>query len=132
MVSHSRPDLDVSIMPAAFSEHTPAPPGLPRMSRRGFVVSPAQAAQMSSRASLRKCVETMSTLFAQGRYTTMAIIANDPGKYYTLLTPDELETKTARARPGHDRLILHCTKGELESILKSEQQNLFPNNEGRT
>ena len=86
---------------------------------------------MSHRASLKGCVNLMGVLFAQERYDKLAIIANDAGKYYTLLTPGELEVKTRRSRLGADRLILHCTRGEFRSIIHNAQTNMFPELTGR-
>jgi hypothetical protein len=67
----------------------------------------------------------MISLFTQHRYDKLAITCNPKGKYYTLLTVPELETKSKLAVIGSDRLVLYCTFGELKSILQNEQLNLL-------
>jgi len=79
---------------------------------------------MSTRGSLKFCIEVALRLFKQQRYDLLAITCCTHGKYYTVLTPSELSAKTKLSKTGDDRLVLYCSFGELKSILQNVQTNL--------
>ena len=83
---------------------------------------------MPYRGSLRRCVDMMFSQFSQGNYERLAVICNPTGKYYTLLTMQELQTQAKKIEYGERNLCLVLTKQELNSMFKSPQSNMFKDN----
>lgn len=79
---------------------------------------------MANRNSLKGCLHTMATLFAQDRHTSLVITCNPQGKYYTLLTPAELQKQKENPNKRDYRVVLHVSKSELSQLLKTPQQSL--------
>jgi len=80
---------------------------------------------VSTRSSLKGCLHTMATLFKQNRYDRLIITCNPAGKYYTLVTPGEVEENVQNVQNREFRVVLNITKGELTSLLKTPQTDLF-------
>lgn len=79
---------------------------------------------MICRGSLRQTLAAMKTAFASLNYPMLSIIHNDRSSYYTLITEAELVDLGDKSTLSTHRLVLRCTRGELDSILKSDQLNL--------
>lgn len=81
---------------------------------------------MAYRSSLTNCIAMMHHQFKLGNYAVLSIIHNERGKYYTLMTDDELADKQPDASPDGDRLLLRATKKELHTICRSPNLDMFP------
>lgn len=102
---------------------------------------------MSYRNSFSKCIDAMGTLFSQERYSLLHLLHNPAGKYYTVLTPIELENKfnnlgsnnshnsdsssnslksnsNMLERDG-DRIVMSITRKEMRILYDKSQKDLF-------
>lgn len=80
---------------------------------------------MKNRGSLRDCILYVAEQLSQGHYTFFGIMHNPKGKYYTAMTPTELEDKPINNENSHLRLVFLGTKKELATFCKYEQRELF-------
>jgi len=80
---------------------------------------------MSFRDSLRKCILYCAEQLDKGHYEYYAIMHNPKGKYYTALSPTELDEKPINEENSHLRLLFLGTKKELATFCKYEQIELF-------
>jgi len=80
---------------------------------------------MSTRGSLTQLIKSMASLFKQQRYPQLAIIHNSRGKYYTLVTMDELSNLPNSDNKDGARLVLCVTPKELRQIYEHDQITLF-------
>lgn len=80
---------------------------------------------MSYRGSLTACLDHMATLFKQNRFTYLAITHCKAGKYYTLLTPEELDHRLDLPAGERDRLVIFTSLNELTILKSTTQQDMF-------
>lgn len=80
---------------------------------------------MLVRGSLKRCIEGAAVHFALGNQILLAIIRCDRGKYYTLLTDDELMKWNDRPVKKDMRLTFRGTKGELSQFARIAPPDLF-------
>lgn len=80
---------------------------------------------MSYRGSLRQCILYCAEQLDAGHYEFYGILHNPKGKYYTGLSPTELDEKPINNENDHMRLVFLGTKKELASFCKFEQRDLF-------
>ena len=80
---------------------------------------------MSYRNSFSKCVSAMSVLFAQNRYEILNIIHKELGKYYILMTPEEVVAHFKSPLNIDDRIVLTITNKELRLLHEYKQKDLF-------
>lgn len=80
---------------------------------------------MSQRGSLRQCIIYIAEQLDKGHYEFFGILHNPKGKYYTALSPTELEDKPINNENEHMRLVFLGTKKELATFCKYEQREIF-------
>ena len=80
---------------------------------------------MSERGSLRQCIIYCAEQLDRGNYEFFGILHNPKGKYYTALSPTELDDKPINNENDHMRLVFLGTKKELATFCKYEQIELF-------
>ncbi len=80
---------------------------------------------MSFRDSLRKCILYVAEQLDKGHYEFYGIMHNPRGKYYTALSPTELDEKEPTKETEHLRLVFLGTKKELATFCNYEQTDLF-------
>lgn len=76
---------------------------------------------MSHRDSLKGCLRHMAALFKQQPYDLLSIVHNREGKYYTLLTEDELVAYQQRHIAQRVRLVCTLSQKELRAFTHSDQ-----------
>jgi len=76
---------------------------------------------MAYRNSLKKCIHMMAYQLTTGNYPRMSIISNTAGKYYTLMTDEELLTEDNQPRKHKAHLCARLTLGELRQFAKQTQ-----------
>lgn len=84
------------------------------------------------RGSLKQCIAVCQSHFAQGYSGLLAIIKNPSGKYYSAVSPSELERKHTGEDGGNQRLVFYGTARELATFYSADQIELFeetPDNE---
>lgn len=86
---------------------------------------------MSYRASFTKCIETMQILFQQDRYEFLYLVHCPKGKYYTVYTQEEMDSKLSNPIEGYDRLVMAITRKELTIATTKSQQNMFEHAQGK-
>lgn len=80
---------------------------------------------MSERGSLRKCIIYCVEQLDRGNYEAMGILCNPKGKYYTAMTPTELDEKPINNENDHMRLVFLGTKKELATFCEPSNHDLF-------
>jgi hypothetical protein len=80
---------------------------------------------MSNRGSLRQVILYVAEQLDKGHYEFYGIMHNPKGKYYTALSPTELDEKDPDKTTEHLRLVFLGTKKELATFCKYEQRDLF-------
>jgi len=80
---------------------------------------------MSYRASLSKCIEMMAYQFQQANYDLLHITCSERGKYYTLMTTEELKIAEQDGHFYTARMICSVTPGELKIFTRNNQLTLF-------
>jgi hypothetical protein len=80
---------------------------------------------MSHRGSFSNCVSAMSILFSQNRYEILHVVQKEAGKYYILMTNEELESHKQTPSNLLDRVVLSITNKELRLLHEYKQKDLF-------
>lgn len=80
---------------------------------------------MNHRGSLRAVILFAAAQLDQGNYEFYGILHNPRGKYYTALSPTELDEKPINNENDHMRLVFLGSKKELATFCKYEQTDLF-------
>lgn len=80
---------------------------------------------MAARGSLTYCKDKMLAYWQSGAPGFLSIVANNTGKYYTVMTDDQLATKTESASATGQRLLFRGTFREMKILCKTPQRDLF-------
>jgi len=80
---------------------------------------------MIFRGSLRGSIMNCAEKFKSGAHPFLGIVCNPRGKYYTVVTVDELLASPVNDDKGHQRLLFYGTEKELRTFCKYEQIELF-------
>lgn len=80
---------------------------------------------MAYRSSLTRCVAMMHHQFNQGNYHTLSIIHNETGKYYTLVTDDELLALQPDDGKTKARLVCRLSQRELHTLCTDPNLDIF-------
>ncbi len=77
------------------------------------------------RGSLKQCIENIQTMFSQNAYQMLSIVVNPTGKYYTVMTEDNLTKYNDRHISDKTRLVARLTPRELAQFAKTVLPDLF-------
>lgn len=80
------------------------------------------------RGSLRQCILRCADIFHRTKCIYLSIICNPRGKYYYILSDNELETFEVDSSDGEQRLVFRGTFKELSEFYNSDQNDLFKGN----
>lgn len=80
---------------------------------------------MTYRGSLRQCVNMVAYQLKQGNHAELVIKANPAGKYYSVITLEELHSDIPGANWHQQRTVFHGTMRELMTIHTLGQTDLF-------
>lgn len=80
---------------------------------------------MRFRGSLRKCIEVLPTLYRDKGLPMLSIICAPRGKYYFVLTEEELLDYNTRDKSNEMRLVFRGTERELQTFSRYTQTDLF-------
>ena len=90
---------------------------------------------MAQRGSLKLSIQRMVAMWDAGHQGLLSVVLNPHGKYYTIMTDDDLKNKYNDQGEASQRLVLRVTKKELWSIMQTDQLTLFkeePNGDSQT
>jgi len=80
---------------------------------------------MIRRGSLKQCIAAAIDRYKADQWAILAILANEAGKYYTLLTAQELHDEEDSRLTAKHRLLFHGSKKEFMAFVNSDQRDLF-------
>jgi hypothetical protein len=80
---------------------------------------------MLVRGSLKKCIKTLEYQLTDGGHKQLSIVHCPRGKYYTVLTEDELLDYNNRPVSDQMRLLWRGTLGELKQFARLAPPDLF-------
>lgn len=80
---------------------------------------------MRFRGSLKQCIDAVSALFTQQSLTMLSIICSPRGKYYFVLTEEELLDYNMRDKSNEMRLVFRGSPRELLTFARTVQPDLF-------
>lgn len=79
---------------------------------------------MAYRNSLKRCIQMMAYQLNVGNYERMSIVSNTAGKYYTLMTDEELLTDQNQPTTHRSHLVARLTRRELRQFANETQSTL--------
>lgn len=71
---------------------------------------------MSYRGSLTQCIDLLGNLFATKAYPLLSILVVPKGKYYKVMTDEELQIAEANPEDGDSRIVFRGTLKELSKF----------------
>lgn len=80
---------------------------------------------MRYRGSLRKCIENISRFYTLTGESMFSIICAPRGKYYFILSEEELLDYNNREKSNEMRLVFRGTERELQTFSRYTQTDLF-------
>jgi hypothetical protein len=80
---------------------------------------------MLTRGSLTHCRDALALLFADKGHRMLSIVHNPSGKYYSVLSEDDLRRYNERQVSDYTRLVCRLTRHEYMLFRRPPQTDLF-------